>query len=42
VANAGLAEMSLPLDQLGHELVARVRKSAHPISRQSVFARKGN
>jgi two-component system chemotaxis response regulator CheB len=42
VANAGLAEMSLPLDQLGHELVARVRKPAPAISRQSVFARKGN
>ena len=42
VARAGLAEMALPLEQLGDELVARVRRSSSAAPRQSMFTRKGN
>ena len=42
VASAGLAEMSLPLTQLGDELVARARRSISAAPRQSMFTRKAN
>jgi two-component system chemotaxis response regulator CheB len=42
VASAGLAEMALPLEQLGDELVSRVRKSRGAAARQSMFARRGS
>jgi two-component system chemotaxis response regulator CheB len=42
VAKAGLAEMALPLEQLGDELVARARKSNNESPRLSVFAKRGN
>jgi two-component system, chemotaxis family, protein-glutamate methylesterase/glutaminase len=41
VASAGLAEIALPLERLGDELVARVLRSASA-PRQSMFARRGN
>jgi two-component system, chemotaxis family, protein-glutamate methylesterase/glutaminase len=42
VANAGLAEMALPLEQLGDELVLRARKSTGAEQRKSIFARRGS
>jgi two-component system chemotaxis response regulator CheB len=42
VAKAGLAEMALPLEQLGDELVARVSNFGSEAPRQSVFARRGS
>lgn len=42
VASAGLAEMALPLEQLGDELVSRVRGAAGAAQRQSTFAGRGS
>jgi two-component system chemotaxis response regulator CheB len=42
VASAGLAEMALPLTELGDELVARVRRARSAAPRQSIFTRKAN
>jgi two-component system chemotaxis response regulator CheB len=41
VANAGLAEMALPLEQLGDELVSRVSRSRSDVPRRSIVARRG-